>query len=1303
MYYFHHFTSTTEYEDSRVNNYGEPWVSLTEDTTDGDYMRYDMTEEEKEEKLVQMPLTFEILSDGNINWKSNQGSSSYWKTLEYSKNGGEWTTFRSSYNGTTLTVKKGDRVAFRGDNAGLSNGNTSRYNYFGTSTAKFKIYGNIMSLLYKENFATATTISQTYAFNRLFYNCTGLTDVSELLLPATTLANNCYQYMFEYCRSLTTPPELPATTLADSCYQYMFDGCTSLVKGLSSIGTSATTMAASACTNMFRDCSSLTTAPELPATTLADGCYYNMFNGCTSLTKAPSILPATILTSYSYYNMFAGCTALTTAPLSIGTTETVMPASACTKMFYNCKSLETIPDLPAETTNIYCYYGMFSACTGLIDVSSSTIGSTNATMATFACLQMFGGCTNLVYGPEILVNTLSNKCFMQMFDGCTSLVKGPSSIGTSTTTMAASACTEMFDGCTSLTQAPELPVTTLAPHCYSNMFRGCTSLTIAPELPDVTMANYCCSNMFNGCINLSYIKCLVFTSRTLPSSFTNSWVGGVASAGTFVIEPKTNAWTIGNNGIPTNWTVVSDGFNVNTNCLYINKSESSYTITIDTTSSWSAECDDTWVHLSQNNGESGLTTINVNIDSTTVTRKGTIKFYYDNKVKNINVAQIFNLDEPLTFEVLSNGYISWYQLNSAYTATLRYKLNNGEWTSITPTTGNGTRINVTSGDTIQFKTPEGITYEYMYKSNYPTTEINCFKMSSKVNVRGNILSILDGDNFPTKTSITSSCFQQFFKNCSTIVSIEDLVLPATTISSMVYYSMFENCTGLTTAPLILPAETEYRCYSHMFTNCTSLTTAPILPSTVSENECYKEMFNGCRSLTQAPELPATILGSDCYYSMFSGCTSLTTAPELPATRFSGTSCYSQMFSNCTSLTQAPDLPAINVNSSCYSYMFTNCISLSILPKMKCQKIRQWGCSNMFENCRSITTVPDDYTFLYTITGDGIFSYMFAGTSITEVLPIPSDKLANGCYYGFYCNCTGITSVPNDYLSSTEITSDCYYEMFRGCTSLTTLPELPATTLAYDCYCGMFQNCTGITTIPSNYLPATTLATGCYERMFDGCTGLITAPELPATNLSGASSCYQYMFQGCTNLTTAPTLPATTLASSCYNYMFNGCTSLTTAPELPATNLSGANNCYQYMFQGCSGLTSAPALPATTLANSCYQGMFSNCTSLTTAPELPATTLASSCYMYMFAGCSGLTTAPTLPATTLVSYCYYGMFANCNNLNYIKCLATDISASKCTVNWVNGVAASGTFVKDPSTSWATGQHGIPTGWTVIDAS
>ena len=114
-------------------------------------------------------------------------------------------------------------------------------------------------------------------------------------------------------------------------------------------------------------------------------------------------------------------------------------------------------------------------------------------------------------------------------------------------------------------------------------------------------------------------------------------------------------------------------------------------------------------------------------------------------------------------------------------------------------------------------------------------------------------------------------------------------------------------------------------------------------------------------------------------------------------------------------------------------------------------------------------------------------------------------------------------------------------------------------------------------------------------------------------------------------------------------------------------------------------------------NYCFYYMFYDCTSLTTVPDLPATTLANYCYAYMFRGCTNLTTAPELPATTLADYCYRSMFYNCTKLNYIKMLATDISATNCLSDWVNSVSSTGTFIKNAAmTSLPTGTSGIPSG-------
>ena len=354
----------------------------------------------------------------------------------------------------------------------------------------------------------------------------------------------------------------------------------------------------------------------------------------------------------------------------------------------------------------------------------------------------------------------------------------------------------------------------------------------------------------------------------------------------------------------------------------------------------------------------------------------------------------------------------------------------------------------------------------------------------------------------------------------------------------------------------------------------------------------------------------------------------------------------------------------------FCYLFRECASLTTAPELPATTLAPYCYTAMFYHCDGLTTAPE----------------------------LPATTLAPYCYYAMFYHCDGLTTAPK--LPATTLAEACYKQMFQS-TSLTTAPKLPATTLAPYCYAAMFAYCTGLTIAPE--LPATTLAERCYQQMFQS-TSLTTAPKLPATTL--AEACYKGMFMECTGLTAAPELPATTLAPYCYTAMFYHCDGLTTAPELPATTL--AEGCYQEIFRDCDGLTTAPELPATTLAPYCYNGMFFESEGLTTAPELPATVLADYCYYQMFRGCTGLTVAPKLPATTLAARCYGQMFWNCKKLDHITMLATDISADNCLIQWVGGVASTGTFTKAASLEQGTesgqiptGVSGIPEGWTVKD--
>lgn len=146
-------------------------------------------------------------------------------------------------------------------------------------------------------------------------------------------------------------------------------------------------------------------------------------------------------------------------------------------------------------------------------------------------------------------------------------------------------------------------------------------------------------------------------------------------------------------------------------------------------------------------------------------------------------------------------------------------------------------------------------------------------------------------------------------------------------------------------------------------------------------------------------------------------------------------------------------------------------------------------------------------------------------------------------------------------------------------------------------------------------------------------------------------------------------------------------------------------CFSYLFYN-SKIWNALSLelPATTLTKGCYKYMFGSSYYLESVPTLPALSLTNDCYLYMFSNCTNLRSAPELPALTLTNGCYSFMFSGCTKLNKIKCMAISGLGSTGLYMWVNGVAASGTFIKNVNAKgWQTGANGIPSGWTVQTAS
>ena len=251
---------------------------------------------QKDIKFAQAPLTIKAIEAGTITSSNPKGL-----LITYTIND----KGRVSYKNETITIsnlKAGDKVQLYGENPAYAD--NKEFTNIKCSAAS-KVYGNIMSLISSSDYSTLTAFGDgtSYIFANLFKDNTNLTDASGLILPATTLADYCYENMFAGCTALTTAPALNATTLADYCYYAMFSGCTSLT---ATPELNATTLEDFCYAFMFEKCSNLSSATALPATILEDNCYDRMFNGCTSLTTAPE-LPATTLATACYREMFKGC------------------------------------------------------------------------------------------------------------------------------------------------------------------------------------------------------------------------------------------------------------------------------------------------------------------------------------------------------------------------------------------------------------------------------------------------------------------------------------------------------------------------------------------------------------------------------------------------------------------------------------------------------------------------------------------------------------------------------------------------------------------------------------------------------------------------------------------------------------------------------------------------------------------------------------------------------------------------------------------------------------------------------------
>lgn len=481
------------------------------------------------------------------------------------------------------------------------------------NTCCFGMFTGCSSMTTAANVHLNATSLSNYAYGEMFRDCSSLVTFPSFTSSPLTLATQSLASMFQGCTSMTTAPAVEIGVFASGLFGgclAMFKDCTSLTD-VSNVVLSATTLSLGAYKQMFQGCTSLTTAPEIQATTLADGngdisngCLAYMFRGCSSLAhikvaftdwdsdaasnnlyaynwvygvaqsgvfECPSALPVQMDTNHiptgwrvvntdtnyaiEYFGIEDESGSANTLTMRLSSTE----GSA----YYSTDDGTTWNTMPSSDTQItipaggrvifkntgYCEGWHFSA-TGAHSVNGNLDSLWNgdnflqsgSEFQCPLCMEMFRYDTTLVHSKDLYVGAYTKGHyfgFVNMFDGCTGLVDVPDF--------------------SSFTQVGHYQV-------FDAMFHGCTSITEGLDFSNMVLEDWlqweevCFTNMYSGCtsLNKAYAPKGNFWNTTI---FTN-WLSNVANSGTLYAD-SSNASQIPQqsaNGCPTGWSMLVSGY-----------------------------------------------------------------------------------------------------------------------------------------------------------------------------------------------------------------------------------------------------------------------------------------------------------------------------------------------------------------------------------------------------------------------------------------------------------------------------------------------------------------------------------------------------------------------------------------------------------------------------------------------------------------------------------------------------------------------------------------------------------------------
>ena len=571
--------------------------------------------------------------------------------------------------------------------------------------------------------------------------------------------------------------------------------------------------------SLFKANNNLVDASDLllPATTLATSCYESMFQNCKYLTAGPQELPALTAASRCYIHMFNGCVRLTAAPKIFFTATP--PSRACTSMFASCSNLKEVY-VKAAFSGSTLYDNMFNGATAT-DAVLHTI-SANAASWNGKC----GSWTVQGDWPATAAPTTWTVIEPSVFS-----VDWNAATKTGTFTMPGKdvvlkpiyAPTAQFAVVSNMAQLPTAA-------------EGIFAATNADLITAGTAATGQGKVMYLATtedLTAEQAKAASGWSETVPTA--EGYADDTMIAYVWYYIQATDAY---NDSEPVciPITFLNNKFNLTLNAA------NAYTIDATQASKGTVSIAGTDKTSAIAEGKLNDVTVGSEVKLTAATGY---------KFRKVEVTKDSKdpLATPMTIKALTDGTIEVYKA-IRYGYGIKYSVNGGDKTVMDQETYT---INVKAGDEVQFYGNGTNIKDYGYINEDQNIDKTVIGGTAKVKVFGNIMSLLDEENFAMNTELPdpnqSSYFWKLFNENTNLTDASGLLLPSKTLATY--------------------------CYGGLFYGCTSLTAGPVLPATQMAKDCYSDMFNGCTSLTKAPELPATTLAEKCYFRMFRNCTSLT--------------------------------------------------------------------------------------------------------------------------------------------------------------------------------------------------------------------------------------------------------------------------------------------------------------------------------------------------------------------------------------------------------------------------------------------